>query len=76
MASSAAIAERDGVPASPDNIFLTDGASPSLQNVVALMIQSPSDGILLPVPEYPLYSASVTLAGGKKVSVVRMYKCC
>ncbi|GMY24551.1 Alanine aminotransferase 2 [Fagus crenata] len=50
------------------NIFLTDGASPMVHMMMQLLISSEKDGILCPIPQYPLYSASITLHGGAMVS--------
>ncbi|KAM0925050.1 hypothetical protein ACQ4PT_004447 [Festuca glaucescens] len=64
---AAGIAARDGFHASGDNIFLTDGASPAVHMMMQLLIRSEKDGILCPLPQYPLYSASITLHGGSFV---------
>lgn len=64
---AAGIAARDGFHASGDNIFLTDGASPAVHMMMQLLISSESDGILCPIPQYPLYSASIALHGGSLV---------
>ncbi|RDY01540.1 Alanine aminotransferase 2, mitochondrial, partial [Mucuna pruriens] len=61
---AAGIEERDGFPANADDIFMTDGASPAVHNMMQLLIRSESDGILCPIPQYPLYSASIALHGG------------
>ncbi|KAL9304219.1 hypothetical protein ACSQ67_021482 [Phaseolus vulgaris] len=61
---AAGIEERDGFPCNPDDIFMTDGASPAVHNMMQLLIRSENDGILCPIPQYPLYSASITLHGG------------
>ncbi|KAJ3673677.1 hypothetical protein LUZ60_005669 [Juncus effusus] len=66
-AIAAGIAERDGFPANADDIFLTDGASPGVHNMMQLLIRSENDGILCPIPQYPLYSASIALHGGTLV---------
>jgi aspartate/methionine/tyrosine aminotransferase len=60
------LARRDGVPANADDIYLTDGASPGIQRILSLLIDpvKKTDGILIPIPQYPLYSASITLLGG------------
>eukprot|EP00941_MAST-03F_sp_MAST-3F-sp1_P000346 g346.t1 len=56
------ITERDGFPADPNSIFLTDGASMGVKNVMQLLLRPPSsghnDGVLCPIPQYPLYSAT------------------
>ncbi|XP_006342898.1 alanine aminotransferase 2, mitochondrial-like isoform X4 [Solanum tuberosum] len=59
---------RDGFPADPNDIFLTDGASPAVHMMMQLLIGSENDGILCPIPQYPLYSASITLHGGTHIS--------
>ena len=56
------IAERDGVPANPKDIFLTDGASKGVEFILKLMLRGSSDGVLVPIPQYPLYSAALALA--------------
>jgi alanine transaminase len=68
-AIAAGIAARDGFPANADDIFLTDGASPGVHNMMQLLLRSESDGILCPIPQYPLYSASIALHGGTLVCV-------
>ncbi|XP_074581797.1 LOW QUALITY PROTEIN: alanine aminotransferase 2-like [Curcuma longa] len=66
-AIAAGISYRDGFPANPDDIFLTDGASPAVHMMMQLLIRSEKDGILCPIPQYPLYSASIALHGGSLV---------
>jgi aspartate/methionine/tyrosine aminotransferase len=58
---------RDGIAADPEAIFLTDGASKGAQSVLRILIGGPQDGIMIPIPQYPLYSATVTLYGGAQV---------
>lgn len=58
------IAARDGYPASADDIFLTDGASAGVKALMQLMIRGPQDAVLVPVPQYPLYSATTTILNG------------
>ncbi|KAI3727386.1 hypothetical protein L1987_67200 [Smallanthus sonchifolius] len=67
---AAGIEARDGFPADPNDIFLTDGASPGVHMMMQLLIRSENDGILCPIPQYPLYSASIALHGG---TLVRYY---
>jgi len=61
------IEERDGIPADPEAIYLTDGASKAAQAVLRLLIAGERDGILIPIPQYPLYSATLTLFGGAPI---------
>ncbi|KAK9280754.1 hypothetical protein L1049_003642 [Liquidambar formosana] len=64
---AAGIEARDDFPADPNDIFLTDGASPAVHMMMQLLIRSEQDGILCPIPQYPLYSASIALHGGTLV---------
>ena len=52
------ITKRDGIKADPDAIFLTDGASKGVQAALRMLISGPQDGIMVPIPQYPLYSAT------------------
>jgi alanine transaminase len=61
---AAFIGARDGVPAHGDDIYLTDGASPAVRMVMNAMLRGPEDAVLVPIPQYPLYSASCALYGG------------
>jgi len=57
-----------GAPAAePDHVFLTDGASEAARHLLELLITGPDDGIMVPIPQYPLYSATVTRCGGTQV---------
>ncbi len=56
-----------GVKADPDKIFLTTGASGGVKYVIDLLIADKHDGIMIPIPQYPLYSASIKRAGGVQV---------
>ena len=62
------ILERDHIGVDPDAIFLTDGASKGVQTILRLLISGPQDGIMVPIPQYPLYSATITLSEGRMVS--------
>ncbi|MCX7027642.1 MAG: aminotransferase class I/II-fold pyridoxal phosphate-dependent enzyme [Spirochaetes bacterium] len=66
------IAKRDSDPvlkveSDPEHIYLTDGASKGVQAALRLLIASERDGIMIPIPQYPLYSATITLYGGLQV---------
>ncbi|XP_047318808.1 glutamate--glyoxylate aminotransferase 2 [Impatiens glandulifera] len=61
------IERRDGHPSDPELIFLTDGASKGVMQMLNTIIRGPHDGILVPVPQYPLYSAAISLFGGSLV---------
>ena len=59
------IKERDGDAVVPDieNIMLTDGASEGVRHIFNLLLRDQLDGVLVPIPQYPLYSALLTLNG-------------
>ncbi|EGD81783.1 hypothetical protein PTSG_02496 [Salpingoeca rosetta] len=61
------ISDRDGYPASPDDIFLTAGASEGIANVLEALIANDNVGVMIPIPQYPLYSATITLCNGRAV---------
>ena len=62
------IKERDGVYVDPDAIYLTDGASKGVQTALRILISNRHDGVMIPIPQYPLYSATLTLYDGKLIS--------
>lgn len=64
---AAGIAARDGYPANADDIYITDGASPGVHMMMQMFLSSEKDGIMCPIPQYPLYSASIALHGGTLV---------
>ena len=69
-AVAAFIHERDGIPVDPEAIYLTDGASKGVQTALRILISGPQDGVMIPIPQYPLYSATITLYEGKQVGLL------
>lgn len=64
------IEKRDGAaPGSIniENIFLTAGASDAITMIMTALIKDSSCGIMTPIPQYPLYSATLDLLGGHRV---------
>lgn len=60
------INRRDGISDShEDNIYLTNGASEAVRLAFTALLRNNNDGILIPIPQYPLYSALLTLMGGE-----------
>ncbi|MFH1417726.1 MAG: aminotransferase class I/II-fold pyridoxal phosphate-dependent enzyme, partial [Planctomycetota bacterium] len=57
-----------GVPSNPEDIFLTNGASEAAKYLIDMMIADRNDGIMIPIPQYPLYSAAIRKAGGVQVN--------
>ncbi len=61
------ISKQCGLPSNPDNIFLSNGASECARMLLFALIRGATDGIMVPIPQYPLYSASIALYGGELV---------
>lgn len=59
-------AERGVSGAHPDNVYIGNGVSELIDLSLRAMIE-PGDEVLLPAPDYPLWSAAVLLNGGKPV---------
>lgn len=51
---------------SPDDVLLGNGVSELISLVLQALI-SPGDEVLVPAPDYPLWTAQVTLSGGRAV---------
>ena len=47
--------------------MLTEGASQGVHLLTSMLITSKEDGMMIPIPQYPLYSASIALNGGRAV---------
>lgn len=60
---------RDGTPgvASADDVFLSNGSSGAIVMLTALMATDASVGMLIPVPQYPIYSALLTVLGAQQL---------
>jgi aspartate/methionine/tyrosine aminotransferase len=71
---AAFIDRRDGIdsslgkPSDPNSIFITNGASEGAKHVLDMLISGPADGVMIPIPQYPLYSATIRKCGGVQVS--------
>ena len=65
--------ERDnGVPSNPDNIFLTTGASDGIKMIIELLLtdkDSKPAGFMIPIPQYPLYSATISEYSAEQVII-------
>lgn len=55
------IERRDGFSANPEHIYLTAGASSGVNTLMNIMCDSSSVGVLLPIPQYPLYTATLSV---------------
>lgn len=58
------ISHRDrGVPSDWNNIYLTTGASDGIMSILKLLVSghgSSRTGVMIPIPQYPLYSAAIS----------------
>uniref|UniRef100_A0A667WRZ3 alanine transaminase n=1 Tax=Myripristis murdjan TaxID=586833 RepID=A0A667WRZ3_9TELE len=61
---AAYIEQRDqGIPADWNNIYLTTGASDGIMSILKLLVSgqgSSRTGVMIPIPQYPLYSAAIS----------------
>lgn len=55
------IEERDGFPANPQDIYCSAGASSGVNTLLNVICNSPDAGVLVPIPQYPLYTATLSL---------------
>ncbi|PYH78188.1 putative alanine aminotransferase [Aspergillus uvarum CBS 121591] len=55
------IEQRDGFPANPQDLYLTAGASSGVSTILNIICDGPSAGVLVPIPQYPLYTATLSL---------------
>jgi len=61
------IHQRDGYKSFPGNIFLTNGASTAISMVLQGLLASNRDAVMIPIPQYPIYSALISKLGGRQV---------
>ncbi|XP_049809813.1 alanine aminotransferase 1-like isoform X1 [Schistocerca nitens] len=57
------IEKRDGAPSSSEDIVLTSGATVGIKVVLKLLIgeiNGKKPGVMIPIPQYPLYSATLS----------------
>ncbi|CAF3537741.1 unnamed protein product [Rotaria socialis] len=67
---AAYIQERDGYPADTSDIYLCNGASDGIKTVIKLLMNNDAtkpSGIMIPVPQYPLYSATLSEYGAHQI---------
>uniref|UniRef100_H2ZRX1 alanine transaminase n=1 Tax=Latimeria chalumnae TaxID=7897 RepID=H2ZRX1_LATCH len=64
--------KRDGgVPVDPNNIYLTTGASDGIANILKLLVSGEGNsrtGVMIPIPQYPLYSAAISELGAVQIN--------
>lgn len=66
------IEERDGIKSDWQDIFLTTGASEVVKSILSFVNNSTKPGlpvgVMIPIPQYPLYSATICELGMQQVS--------
>lgn len=53
--------KRDGFAADPAHVYLSAGASSGVNTLLHTICAGPDTGILVPIPQYPLYTASLSV---------------
>ncbi|EAU33648.1 hypothetical protein ATEG_05887 [Aspergillus terreus NIH2624] len=61
------IEERDGYAANPQDLFLCAGASSGVNTLLSVICDGPDAGVLVPIPQYPLYTATLALLNAQCV---------
>ena len=62
------ITTRDGgIPSDANDIFLSNGASAAIEMILSALIADNDCGVLIPIPQYPLYSATLDRLQGQKI---------
>ncbi|KAL9077273.1 MAG: hypothetical protein Q9157_003438 [Trypethelium eluteriae] len=60
-------AQRDGYPADFNNVYLSAGASSGVNTLMHIICASPETGVLVPIPQYPLYTATLSVLNARCV---------
>ncbi|CDO96247.1 unnamed protein product [Kluyveromyces dobzhanskii CBS 2104] len=55
----------DGEISYPEDIFLTAGASAGVSYILSILCKGQNTGVLIPIPQYPLYTATLALNNSK-----------
>ncbi|KAH0538018.1 hypothetical protein FGG08_005379 [Glutinoglossum americanum] len=61
------IAERDGHPSDPGSVYLSGGASSGVNTLLHIICSTPETGVLVPIPQYPLYTATLAVLNARCV---------
>ena len=61
------IERRDGFPANKDDIYLCAGASSGVNTLLHIICGRPETGVLVPIPQYPLYTATLSVLNARCV---------
>ncbi|KAF2279125.1 PLP-dependent transferase [Westerdykella ornata] len=61
------IERRDGYPSKYTDIYLSNGASSGVNTLLNVICAKPETGILVPIPQYPLYTATLSVLNARCV---------
>ncbi len=61
------IERRDGYASDPASIYLSAGASSGVNTLMNVICSNPETGILVPIPQYPLYTATLAVLNARCV---------
>ncbi|EXJ85638.1 alanine transaminase [Capronia coronata CBS 617.96] len=61
------IERRDGFPANRNDIYLCAGASSGVNTLLNIICATPETGVLVPIPQYPLYTATLEILNARCV---------
>ncbi|KAF2837410.1 PLP-dependent transferase [Patellaria atrata CBS 101060] len=61
------IERRDGYPSDPEHIYMSGGASSGVNTLLHIICSKPETGILIPIPQYPLYTATLAVLNARCV---------
>ena len=63
------IKKRDCLTAGPDtlDLILLDGASQGVHILLQTLIGNSREGVMIPIPQYPLYTAALALQQGQEI---------
>ncbi|CUI15044.1 alanine aminotransferase, putative [Bodo saltans] len=64
IASFIARRDEDSTVAPDPQHIIADGATNAVRIIMQLLIAGPSDGVLIPIPQFPLFTALISLCGG------------
>ncbi|EEP76348.1 hypothetical protein UREG_01197 [Uncinocarpus reesii 1704] len=59
--------KRDGFPADPAHIYLSAGASSGVNTLLNILCAGQDNGVLVPIPQYPLYTATLAVLNARCV---------
>lgn len=63
------ISQRDHIKAKPDSVYLVNGATEGIKMMLQMCLMGEHQvGVMIPIPQYPLYTATIAEQGAHPVS--------